>query len=387
MQEEGTNDKQVSRADAIELLRRHLSSGRSRSAPLSLMPAELLPLASHEAFVGIGNEAAAAWTLAANLQAPCFVAVAQQRAVYFEHMLVLGLFAITGGPQDFFARLTSRTDAKIDDPSSLRTEPSQTLLRDTIHHVCRAAEEQVGYRLTEAERAIVLERAWRYAFAPPAPPGFLRDDRTHAALERLCRSGKVELIWGDARTFMVADQTQKALRERDMALGALAIFDPLADLQKHATSEPWDRLGWSDTPRCYVASNHEQRLYSREELFARIPKQKQVEPEEKYYDQRLVESTLAHALRDDVFLFELLDEALTSPYPPLLSTLFRRLRDHHAQAATHPLGPVFELCDGAVLHDDDPSWRAVCDRALEVPAPLRARAANALSYRLGLFDL
>ena len=387
MQEEGTNDKQVSRADAIELLRRHLSSGRSRSAPLTLMPAELLPLASHEAMVGIGNEATAAWTLAANLQAPCFVAISQQRAVYFEHMLVLGLFAITAGPQDFFARLTSRSDAKIDDQSTLCSEPSQALLLDTIHHVCRAAEEQVGYRLTEAERAIVFERAWRYAFAPPQPPGFLRDDRTHAALERLCRSGKVELIWGDARTFMVAEQTQKALREREMSLGALAIFDPLGEIQRHATRAPWERLGWSDTSRCYVASNKEQREYSREDLLSRLLEQKPNEAEEKYYDPRLVENTLSHALRDDVFLFELLDEALTSPYPPLLSTLFRRLRDHQDQAGAHPLGPIFELCDSTVLHDDDPSWRGVCNRALAVPIELRARAANAMTHRLGLFEV
>lgn len=377
MQQEGTNS---ARAE-LELLRRHLLSGRSRTAPLSLLPADLVPLASHEAIVGVGDDPFSLWTLAANLQAPCLVAVTARRAVYFDHLLVLGLFSITAGPQDFYARLTSR-----DGPG----DPSIALLRDTTHHVCRAVTEQLGHRLYEAQRATIFERAWRHAFSPPAEPGFLRDPRTFAALERLCRSGKVEVLWGDARTYTLGDQVSTALRERQSALGALAIFDVQGEISRHLARGPWERLPWSDTARVFVTDAKTQREMDRDTLLnalsAAAPPDGPIE-----YDPRLVENVLSGALRDEGLFIELLDEALASPYPPLLSTLFRRLSEQRygsppLDPTAHPFGPILDLCDSSALHDDDPTWRQLCDRLVEAPAELRGKAVNALAQRLGLFE-
>jgi hypothetical protein len=374
----------ASSSDAIELLRQHLMSGRSRAAPLTLMPANMVPLASHEALVGLGDDAFSLWTLTANLQAPCLVAVTQRRAVYFDHLVALGLFSITGGPRDFYARLVSRADAKPE--AQAAGEPSLSLLFDSAHHVCRAVSEQLGHRLTEAERAIVFERIWRHAFAPPPAPGFLRDERTYSALERLCRSGKVELLWGDARTFIVGDQVSQALRARESALGALAIFEAEAEFSRQAARAPWERVSWSDTARVFLESLREQRECDRDTLFSQLPAYPPDEQAPPMFDPQLVERMLGSVLADEPLFFELLDEALVSPYPPLLDTLFRHLGDVRPQVPDHPLGPIFDLCDVAVLHDDDPAWRALCNVVSEAPPPLRWHAVNALSQRLGLFD-
>ncbi|MCC6807781.1 MAG: hypothetical protein IT381_10175 [Deltaproteobacteria bacterium] len=384
-------DEPPATPDNLELLRRYLLSGRSRSAPLTLLPAQLVPLASQEAFIAIGDEAFAAWTLAANLQAPCLVAVTQKRAAYFDHLVILGLFSITGGPQDFYARLTSRADAS---PAAVpASEPSVALLRDTAHHVCRAVSEQLGHRLAEAERAIVFERMWRLAFSPPPAPGFLRDERTYAALERLTRSGFVELIWGDGRTYIAADQANRALRSRGMAIGAFAVFDPRAEFDHHAARAPWERVPWSDTARAFLTSATDQRQCDREGLFAALPSDPPSAAAAASGDDPLVvERALANVFRDDSLFLELLDEALAGPYPPLLGTLFRHLGDyqrrgdHAIELGAHPLGPLLALCDSQALHDDDPTWRELCESLVEIPAPLRERAVNALSQRLGLFE-
>lgn len=361
--------------DGFDALRETLRQRAAKDAERRVCLPERahVPLASDEVLVCIGDDAEAAWSVAARLRAASFVLVTNSRQAQFEHRLFCGLFAITGNAEDFATRLLSRVAAPQQAP----------LMRDTAHHVTRALTADLGQRLTEAEKALIVERLWRAAHHGHEPR-FLQD---YDALEKLARAARAEVIWGDPCSFMTLSELQNLLRDRSSAVARLVLLEPHGAWRRLFDDAPWQRIPLTGDARAVLLS-----ATHNEELDARALAQALAEHPEPQQEVAggggatglglSARDSNAHAL----LRFSM--EALSVPYVPLLEPLLRTLDERRAElerVASDEDRAVLNVADHMLLHDDDPSWRAIIDGLLGADERAQPMHANVLAYRLGLF--
>lgn len=134
-------------------------------------------LSSDEALLGVGSTDV--WSYAGFVRAPRLILVDARSCVWFENLVLIGLFHIVGTPEDFSSRLFSRTGA--------RGQPfDERLLRDTFHHITRAVAEHLGRSVSPRERAGIFEVLVRHAAEDlrPEPVNAANDAMTHFLLDQ-----------------------------------------------------------------------------------------------------------------------------------------------------------------------------------------------------------
>jgi hypothetical protein len=362
---------------------KHAAISSFAFTPLST-PARLRrqALISNEALVVVTEDMLPAWELAARLSAPGFVLVTPSRACMFDHLLTVGLFAITAGPSDLYARLVSRASALPGMPP--KGEVDWPLLSDTAHHASRAIADHVGHRLSEAERATLTERLWRATRLARTPSFVAREDE-FARLQILSRAHAISLIWGDARTHITTGEVARALSDRGMQLGCLALFEPDARWSHLYAAAPWERVARADVS-VLLASSAAQEEIDYRDVAARLPSH---ESADSAFDAML--SSLQSALeRSDVeTVLRVAEECLAAPYPELLPSMFRFVAEHRPALearATDEAKVLLALMDPTELHEDDESWRGLVAALIHAGEAEQVYHANALAFRLGLLS-
>lgn len=337
-----------------------------------------LPLAANEALIAVTIDALPAWELAGRLAAPTFVLVTPSRACMFDHLLTIGLFAITAGPSDFYARLVSRATALPGMPPQGPVDLH--LLADTAHHASRAIADHVGHRLSEAEKATLIERLWRATKLARTPAFVAREDE-YLRLQALARSQNVQMIWGDPASHITGGELSRTLSDRNSEMGCLALFDREAIWSRSYSPAAWKRIPQSAGCAVLLASRAGTEETTVDTLAAIQPHPSPTLTEEPAITRTLEESDVEVVLR-------LLEESLAQPIPALLPALFRFVDEHRPTLearVTEEGRALLSLCDGAELHDDDQSWRALSSALLQAPEAEQVYHANALAHRLGLF--
>lgn len=144
--------------------------------PLADLIVEKPRLESDEALLGVGSTDV--WSYAGFVRAPRLLLCDARSHVWFENLVLIGLFHVTGSPEDFAARLYSRTGP--------RGEPfNERLLRDTTHQVVRALTEHLGRTVAPREKAGIFEVLARHATedSRPDPLKAANDGMTHFLLD------------------------------------------------------------------------------------------------------------------------------------------------------------------------------------------------------------